>query len=207
MMNVNKMKVFGVAVMLIGIGGGWIGQRLANRKYEKKVKECQEELEKTRKDFGYEMDRIKADVRAEMASEAKSVISNALDGQAKAGIWDQVSERANKIDMDAMAKDVVSQHMTAAADRACNELKKDAQNELSNVVNELSDEAHDKIEEKVTELIENKIDDWVEREMYHVNSRRIIEDCVDRAVREEIGDTVRSKLKLLNVDNFKAFLL
>ena len=206
-MNVNKMKVFGVAVMLIGIGGGWIGQRLANRKYEKKVKECQEELEKTRKDFGYEMDRIKADVRAEMASEAKSVISNALDGQAKAGIWDQVSERANKIDMDAMAKDVVSQHMTAAADRACNELKKDAQNELSNVVNELSDEAHDKIEEKVTELIENKIDDWVEREMYHVNSRRIIEDCVDRAVREEIGDTVRSKLKLLNVDNFKAFLL
>lgn len=207
MMNVNGMKAFGITVLLISIGGGWIGYKLANRKYEKRVKECQEELEKARKDFDYEMDRIKSDVRAEMASEAKSIISNVLDGQARDVIWEQVSERANTIDMDAMAKNVVSQHMTAAAEKACNELKRDAKDELGNAVNELSDEAHDKIEEKVMELIENKIEDWVDKEMYHVNSRRVIEDCVDRAVREEIGDTVRSKLKLLNVDNFKAFLL
>lgn len=207
MTNTGKLQVFGMMVLLAGMGGGWIGQRLANRKYEKKVKECQEELEKARKDFDYEMDRVKETVRSEMSGEAKTVIANALDEQAREVIWEQVSERARKIDMDAMAKEVVDKHMAAASKAACNAVKSDATVQLEGAINDIVDDAHDKIEEKVTELIEDRVEEWVNKEMYHVNSRRIIEDCVDRAVREEIGDTVRNKLKLLNVDNLRAFLL
>lgn len=199
MTNTGKLQVFGMMVLLAGMGGGWIGQRLANRKYEKKVKECQEELEKARKDFDYEMDRVKEAVRSEMSGEAKTVIADALDEQAREVIWEQVSERARKIDMDAMAKEVVDKHMAAASKAACNAVKSDATVQLEGAIND--------IVEKVTELIEDKVEEWVNKEMYHVNSRRIIEDCVDRAVREEIGDTVRNKLKLLNVDNLRAFLL
>ena len=164
--NTNMIKGLGL-ILIAGAGGGWIAQKIANRKYEAKVKKYDEKVEELRKKIESDISVMKSEARSTMGEEARSIIQNAIDGEARKALSTEVSARVNQLNLESFAE--------AAAEKS--------------------------MEKAIELLAKNTVESRLKDEMYQVNSRRIIEDSVDRAVREEVHNTIKKKLKWVDFNN------
>ena len=183
--NTNMIKGLGL-ILIAGAGGGWIAQKIANRKYEAKVKKYDEKVEELRKKIESDISVMKSEARSTMGEEARSIIQNAIDGEARKALSTEVSARVNQLNLDSFAESAAEKSMEKAISRAQEKLYGEAKDQLKNTI-EL--------------LAKNTVESRLKDEMYQVNSRRIIEDSVDRAVREEVHNTVKKKLKWVDFNN------
>lgn len=183
--NTNMIKGLGL-ILIAGAGGGWIAQKIANRKYEAKVKKCEEELQKFKNETIHSIEDLRITARVEMNEEARSIIQNAIDGEARKALSTEVSARVNQLNLESFAEAAAEKSMEKAISRAQEKLYGEAKDQLKNTI-EL--------------LAKNTVESRLKDEMYQVNSRRIIEDSVDRAVREEVHNTVKKKLKWVDFNN------
>lgn len=195
-MTINMSMIKGLGLILIaGAGGGWIAQKIANRKYEAKVRKYEQEVEKLREQTLSDLSKLTSEARAAMGEEARSIIQNSIDAEARRALSTEVSARISHLNLDNFAEAAAEKSMEKAINRA---------------QEKLYGEASDKFKKTVKELAERTVTDRLKEEMYQVNSRRIIEDSVDRAVREEVHTVVKKKLKWADFDNLndiKAFIL
>lgn len=192
--NTNMIKGLGL-ILIAGAGGGWIAQKIANRKYEAKVKKYDEKVEELRKKIESDISVMKSEARSTMGEEARSIIQNAIDGEARKALSMEVSARVNQLNLESFAESAAEKSMEKAISRAQEKLYGEAKDQLKNTI-EL--------------LAKNTVESRLKEEMYQVNSRRIIEDSVDRAVREEVHNTVKKKLKWVdfnNLSDIKGFIL
>lgn len=195
-MTINTSMIKGLGLVLIaGAGGGWIAQKIANRKYEAKVRKYEQEVEKLREQTLSDLSKLTSEARAAMGEEARSIIQNSIDAEARRALSTEVSARVNHLNLDNFAEAAAEKSMEKAISRA---------------QEKLYSEASDQLKKTVKELAERTVTDRLKEEMYQVNSRRIIEDSVDRAVREEVHTVVKKKLKWAdfnNLNDIKAFIL
>lgn len=192
-MNINGNFVKGLGlVFAAGFGGGWLAQRIANRKNDKKLKEYEEALEKLRSETAEKISMMHKNAEMEMSAEARRIITNEIDTFGYAELRSEVVNRVKSIDTTKLAEGAAIEGTRRMIEEVTREVTKDAKSELRDVIQETAKET---------------IDSSLKDEMYKVNSRRIIEDAVDRAVRDEVSKTVRDKLKWLSVSDLKSFLL
>lgn len=192
-MNINGNFVKGLGlVFAAGFGGGWIAQRIANRKNDKKLKEYEEALEKLRTDTAERLSAMHKNAEMEMSAEARRIITNEIDTFGRSELRNEVINRVKTVDTTKLAEGAAIEGTRRMIEEVTREITKDAKSELRDV-----------IQETAKETIESNLKD----EMYKVNSRRIIEDAVDRAVRDEVSRTVRDKLKWFSANDLKNFLL
>lgn len=192
-MTINTSMIKGLSlVILAGAGGGWIAQKITNRKYEAKVRKYDQEVEKLREQILSDLSKLTSETRATMGEEARSIIQNSIDAEARKALSTEVSDRVNHLNLESFAEAAAEKSMEKAINRA---------------QEKLYGEASEQLKKTVKELAERTVTDRLKDEMYQVNSRRIIEDSVDRAVREEVSKVVRDKLKWLSVNDIKGFLL
>lgn len=195
-MTINTSMIKGLGLVLIaGAGGGWVAQKIANRKYEAKVRKYEQEVEKLREQTLSDLSKLTSEARATMGEEARSIIQNSIDAEARRALSTEVSARISHLNLDNFAEAAAEKSMEKAINRA---------------QEKLYGEASDQLKKTVKELAERTVTDRLKEEMYQVNSRRIIEDSVDRAVREEVHTVVKKKLKWAdfnNLNDIKAFIL
>ena len=192
--NASMIKSLGL-ILIAGAGGGWIAQKIANRKYEAKVKKYDENLQKFKNETLHSIEDLRITARLEMNEEARSIIQNAIDGEARKALSTEVSARVNQLNLESFAETVAEKSMEKAVNRAQEKLYSEANAQLKMTVKQLA---------------EDTVKDRLKDEMYQVNSRRIIEDSVDRAVREEVHNVVKKKLKWVdfnNLNDIKGFIL
>lgn len=183
--NTNMIKGLGL-ILIAGAGGGWIAQKITNRKYEAKVKKYDEKVEELHKKIESDISVMKSEARATMGEEARSIIQNAIDCEARKALSTEVSCRVNQLNLESFAEAAAEKSMEKAISRAQEKLYGEAKDQLKNTI-EL--------------LAKNTVESRLKDEMYQVNSRRIIEDSVDRAVREEVHNTIKKKLKWVDFNN------
>ena len=183
--NTNMIKGLGL-ILIAGAGGVWIAQKITNRKYEAKVKKYDEKVEELRKKIESDISVMKSEARSTMGEEARSIIQNAIDGEARKALSTEVSCRVNQLNLESFAEAAAEKSMEKAISRAQEKLYGEAKDQLKNTI-EL--------------LAKNTVESRLKDEMYQVNSRRIIEDSVDRAVREEVHNTIKKKLKWVDFNN------
>lgn len=183
--NTSMIKSLGL-ILIAGAGGGWTAQKIANRKYEAKVKKCEEELQNFKNETIHSIEDLRITARVEMNEEARSIIQNAIDGEARKALSTEVSARVNQLNLESFAESAAEKSIEKAISRAQEKLYGEASSQLKQTVKQLA---------------EDTVKDRLKDEMYQVNSRRIIEDSVDRAVREEVHNTVKKKLKWVDFNN------
>ena len=191
-MNINGNFVKGL-VLVIGAGaiGGLISNRMAAKKYEQNLNEHNKKLEELRYEAFQKIKEIRRDTSAEMEAEARKTIDNDLSLMGTEMIHNEVLKRVQTVDIDRVANEAAVKGVNTKIERLVDEIAKDARNTLK---------------EEIASLAKETVEERLKEEMYQVNSRRIIEDSVDRAVREEVGKTVREKLKWLSASDLKAFM-
>lgn len=191
-MNINGNFVKGL-VLIIGAGaiGGLISNRMAAKKYEQNLNEQNKKLEELRYEAFQKIKEIRRDTSAEMEAEARKTIDNDLALMGTEMIHNEILKRVQTVDIDRVANDAAIKGVNTKIERLVDEIAKDARNTLK---------------EEIASLAKETVEERLKEEMYQVNSRRIIEDSVDRAVREEVGKTVREKLKWLSASDLKAFM-
>ena len=186
-MTINTNMIKGLTLVLIaGAGGGWIAQKIANKRYEAKVKKYDEKVEELRKKIESDISVMKSEARTAMGEEARSIIQNAIDSEARKALSSEVTARVNQLNLESFAENAAEKSMEKAVNRAQDKLYSEASNQLKQTVKQLA---------------ESTVKERLKDEMYQVNSRRIIEDSVDRAVREEVHNTVKKKLKWVDFNN------
>ena len=183
--NTNMIKGLGL-ILIAGAGGGWIAQKIANRKYKAKVKKCEEELQEFQSKTIHSIEDMRTNVRREMYDEARNIIQGSIDIEARKTLGDKLNDRINQLDLESFADTAAKESMEKAISRAQEKLYGEASSQLKQTVKQLA---------------EDTVKDRLKEEMYQVNSRRIIEDSVDRAVHEEVHNTIKKKLKWVDFNN------
>lgn len=187
-MTINMNTIKGLSLILIaGIGGGFIAQGIANKKSKKKVEEYEKSLEEMKKDLLFEINRIQANTRDELSSEARRVIRTELDKFGSEAIHQEVLARVKTVNLDQIVKDAVRTGTESTVDSVARDVEKESLAILKDTIVDLA-----------TDTVNENLKD----EMYKVNSRRIIEDAVDHAVREEVRTEVKNKLKQFNIPSW-----
>ena len=193
-MNVNLIKGLGL-VILTGMTGGLIAQKIGNKVYEKRIKEYAQEIQDLRTKFIDEMDSNLRSAKDDLQIAVKSIVNNAIDSEARKALSTEVTERVRQLNIESFAESAAEKSMEKAVNRA---------------QDKLYGEASEQLKKTVRTLAERTVKERLKDEMYQVNSRRIIEDSVDRAVREEVHSEIKKKLKWANFNNMsdlKAFIL
>lgn len=178
-MNLNMLKGLGL-VMTAGAIGGYLAQKIFQKKYAK-VLEMQEEQHK--KDL---LD-VKMIAVNEMKNEAEKVIRDAVTKEIRDDMALYVQKQVEAMDFKEIVDEGVRKGIRTATDLAEERITKESLYILK---------------EEILERAEATVDDHIKEEMYQVNGRRIIEDAVDRAVREEVRIQVRDQVKKFNIPSW-----
>lgn len=185
-MNMNTIK--GLSLILIaGIGGGFIAQKISDKKNKKKAEEYEKSLEEMKKDLLFEINRVQANTRDELSSEAHRVIRTELDKFGTEAIHQEVMSRVKTVNLDKIVEDAA---------------RKGTESTVNSVARDVMKESLDILKDTIIDLATETVNANLKDEMYKVNSRRIIEDAVDHAVREEVRTEVKNKLKQFNIPSW-----
>lgn len=187
-MTINMNTIKGLSLILItGIGGGFIAQRISDKKNKKKAEEYEKGLAEMKKDLLFEINRIQANTRDELSGEARRVIRTELDTFGTEAIHQEVLVRVKTVNLDKIVEDAV---------------RKGTESTIDEVARDVEKESLAILKDTIVDLAKDTVDENLKDEMYKVNSRRIIEDAVDHAVREEVRTEVKNKLKQFNIPSW-----
>lgn len=178
-MNINTLKGLGM-VILVGMAGGFLSQKIMYKKYQK-------ELEDREAKWTEELEAMKANAKTEMNNEARMIIRNAIDAEVKDDMVDYIEKNVRAMPFNEIVEEGVKNGIKDVTERAYKSVK---------------DESTKDLKEEIRELAKEVVEDKIQDELYKVNSRRIIEDSVDRAVREEVRVQVKDKVKKFNIPSW-----
>lgn len=171
MTNSNILRLVG-ALVLTGSVGGWIGTKIAQSKAGKDRKALEEEMERKLED-------LKKQTSMVLSEEARRAVRSAFDIEARESVIEEVEARVRLVD--------IKEATDAGVARGINEAITDAKYEINT-------KAIDQLRFEISKIAHETVEARLTDELYKVNMRRIVEDSVDRAVRDEVRSAVKSKI-------------
>ena len=178
-MTINAVKGLGL-VLAVGMLGGYISTKIIQKKMQKE--------EDDREHMHMEaLESLKTSTKMEMDHEAHEIVRNAITSEVRDKMEEYIQKKVENMDFDQIVQHGIEKGIREATEKA---------------TQKITEKSVDIMKDEVRKLTQDTVDNRIKEEMYQVNSRRIIEDSVDRAVRDEVRVQVKDKIKKFNIPSW-----